>query len=87
MLASEVKRTLKDKSDKVVVLAPAGVIEELQSHGLSNIEDLSQLPKDQRGMTLEEHANFKINPNTKAIVLGLHKSFDFRKIAILSLYL
>ena len=68
-----------------MALAPGGVLEELKDNGFTNIEDLSLL--DQKGMTFSEHSTFKPDPNTKAIVLGLHKSFDFRKMSILALYL
>ena len=38
-------------------------------------------------MDVQEFSNYKIDPEVKAIVLGIQKTYDFRKMAIMSAYL
>jgi len=38
-------------------------------------------------MDIDEFASLKIDPQVKAVILGINKTFNFRKLAILSMYL
>ena len=84
VLASQLEQSVSTCS-KIVCIAPIGLVDELRQHGYNNLIDLAEEKSSK--MDISEFANIKIDKDVKAIVLGIHKKYDFRKMAILSAYL
>lgn len=85
MLAHELSNDISDKSSKLLVLSPKGVENELIEHGFTNLETFEN--ETNGSMSIQEFKGFKVDPHVKAVVLGISKEFDFRKLSIISLYL
>lgn len=75
-------------ASKIICHAPQGVFEELQRHGYKQIDTLEGRHGTQTsGLTFDEFEDLELDPEVSAVVLGVNKSFDFRKLAILSSHL
>ncbi len=61
-----------------------GTLQEIQIQGFKNA---FVLPTDTSSMTESEFDNFEIDEEVRAVVSAPHAHFDFRKLAIASLYL
>ena len=55
VLAQELSSKIKDKTEKVIVVAPDGVVQELKAHGFTNLDTLENSAS--RGMGMEEFQN------------------------------
>ena len=59
------------------------MVQELKNHGFNHIDTLENQDKS---LSVDEFKSLPTN-KTKAVILGINKSFNFRKLCILSLHL
>ena len=84
LLAAKYLLKTIDPSKKILIMGNEGTLEEIRLQGFKNA---FTLPTDQCGMTEAEFADFSVDDEVKAVISASQSRFDFRKLAIATLYL
>lgn len=73
--------------NKVRVVGMNSIRKELSRVGIDSIGGEDTEGFEGRKITLEEYEQFKLDPEVKAVVVGLDTKFTYNKLAIASLYI
>lgn len=75
---------LPNKESKIMTIGNEGLNQEIKQIGFVNA---NLLEFTEHGMTEKEFSDYQVDPQIHAVVKGVCGTFDFRKVAVASLYL
>lgn len=73
--------------NKVRVVGMDSIKKELEKVGISSIGGEDHEEFEGRHITLDEFENYKIDPEVKAVIVGLDTKFTYTKLSLASLYI